>query len=141
MVLAMYGSDFAYTYSFVNIQYDVTFTAGPMPAATAQTFVPADDLTSYSLAGEGFGNNPMLFGVTLNLYNVGDIEFNFPGGPALQLGDEFAQADFSNPGTYIGNFGVMKLTETPAATPEPGSFTLIAAGLLGLLSVKRILVV
>ena len=67
MVLAMYGWDFAYTYSFVNIQYDVTFAAGPMPAATAQTFVPSDDLTSYSLAGEGFGNNPMLFGVTLNL--------------------------------------------------------------------------
>ena len=34
----------------------------------------------------------------------------------------------------------MKVTETPAATPEPGSFALIVAGLLGLLFVKRILV-
>ena len=64
----------------------------------------------------------------------------FPSSLGLQIGDEFAQADFRNPGTYTGNFGTMKVTETPTATPEPGSFALKVAGLLGLLFVKRNLI-
>jgi PEP-CTERM motif len=131
--------DFTYTYSFVDLQYDVTFTTNPIPAATTQTFIPAADLTSYSFTGGGFGQNPVLYGVTLNLYDFGDIGIDFPpaGGIFLQIGDAFAQADFSNPGTYAGNFGTTKVTETPTATPEPSSFALILAGLLGLMFVKR----
>jgi hypothetical protein len=81
--------------------------------------------------------NSVISGVTLNLYNFGDIGIDFPDTTVLQIGDAFAQADFSNPGTYIGNFGTMEVTEIPTATPEPSSFALIVAGLLGLMFVKR----
>jgi len=39
--------DFTYTYTFVNLQYDVTFTTEPLPAATTQTFVPALSMANY----------------------------------------------------------------------------------------------
>jgi hypothetical protein len=131
---------FTYSYSFTSILgYDVTFTIDSIPAPLSETTIPAAEVAAYSLTGPGWGENPIFNGITLNLYGVGDTGINFDSFFVFQVGDEFAQADYTTPGTYIGtgNFGTMTVTETSAAMPEPRAFALILAGLLGLMFTKR----
>ncbi len=129
--------NFIYSYACDDILVDVTFVTEPIPAPTRQTFIPASELASYSVSVTGEGNYRGLYGLILNLYNVGDIELKLNVAFGFQLGDEFDQADFSHPGTYIGNFGTLKVSETPGAMPEPSTFAFITAGLVGVVFLKR----
>jgi hypothetical protein len=130
--------DFTYSYAFTSIiGYDATFTIDSIPAPLSATIIPAAEVAAYSLTGPGWGENAVFNGITLNEYGVGDTGINFDGFFVFQVGDEFAQTDYTTPGTYIGNFGTMTVTETSAATPEPRAFALILAGLLGLMFMKR----
>jgi hypothetical protein len=129
---------FTYSYAFTSIiGYDATFTIESIPAPLSATTIPASEVAAYSLTGPGWGENAIFNGITLNLYGVGDTGINFDSFFVFQVGDEFAQADYTTPGTYMGNFGTMTVTETSAAMPEPRAFALTLSGLLGLLFMRR----